>query len=114
MTIHQPTLNAIVERIVTRHAPERIVLFGSHARGDAVRGSDVDLLIVMDSALRPLDRRVTVRRSISDVRRTFGLDLMVLTPRELEQRNAKQDPFIKTIQKEGKVLYERRPDADLR
>jgi hypothetical protein len=34
----------IALRIVERFAPERVVLFGSHARGDADAGSDVDLL----------------------------------------------------------------------
>ena len=40
-------IGAMVERIVSRFSPERIILFGSRARNDAGANSDVDLLIVM-------------------------------------------------------------------
>ena len=46
--IEQATLNDIVKRIVDVADPERIILFGSAARGDFGRNSDVDLLIIKD------------------------------------------------------------------
>lgn len=43
----QATIDEMVRRIVERFHPERIILFGSHARGTAGQHSDVDLLVVM-------------------------------------------------------------------
>ena len=57
--LSQETLDDIVRRIVEVAEPERIILFGSVARGDANRHSDVDLLVVKDgSDLRRLAARI--------------------------------------------------------
>ena len=95
--------NAVVKSIVT-HFPEveRIILFGSRARGDARPDSDWDFLIVMPSSMRPAERGIAVRR----VARVPGtpMDFVVRTPQEI----AKGFPMMADdIVREGRVLYER-------
>src|SRR5262245_3553910 len=60
------TLEAIVDRLVTGYAPDRIVLFGSRATGAGRRDSDIDLLIVKETDRRPVDRRIEVERLLAD------------------------------------------------
>jgi predicted nucleotidyltransferase len=96
--------NAVVERIVA-HFPEveRIILFGSRARGDARPDSDWDFLVVIPSTTRRAARGVAVRR----VARVKGvpMDFLVRNPDEV----AAGFPLMADdIVREGKVLYERR------
>jgi HEPN domain-containing protein/predicted nucleotidyltransferase len=99
------TVEAIVERLVTGYAPDRIILFGSRATGQARPDSDVDLLIVKDTDRRPIDRRIEVERLLAD--RAIALDLVVYTPGELRQLYAAGSPFIEGVMEHGRVLYMR-------
>ncbi len=95
--------NTVVRNIVT-HFPEveRIILFGSRARGDARPDSDWDFLVVMPSHQRPTQRGVAIRR----VARIHGvsMDFLVSTPEEV----AEGFPMMADdIVREGKVIYER-------
>ena len=97
------TLNDIVRRIVEVAEPERIILFGSVARGDANRHSDVDLLVVKDgSDLRRLAARI--------YRRLYGVgaavDIVMVTPRDVERYRDSHALVIKPALREGTVMYE--------
>ncbi len=100
-------LRAITKRIVENIHPEKIILFGSYAYGEPTLDSDIDLLVIMRSDKRPVERS----DEISDLfaRRSFGLDVLARTPREIRERIRLGDDFIKHIIEEGKVLYERKP-----
>jgi len=98
-------LVTIVETIVREYDPEKIILFGSRARGDAVPGSDVDLLVVKDNPDDTSGRATAVTRLFWP--RGFGLDVIVYTPEELSHRLALRDPCLRQIISQGKVLYER-------
>ena len=96
----------IIEKIARDVAPQRIILFGSHARGEAADTSDLDLFIVQDS---PASNR-EVRRRIESLLwgRRFGVDLIVRRPEEVARNVADGNPFYtRHILGEGKVLYER-------
>lgn len=96
----------IVEKIVRSVAPERIVLFGSFARGETTDDSDLDLFIIQDSHQ---SNRV-VRRQVEAILggRRFGLDLIVRRPEEVARNLADNNPFYtQQLFREGKVLYER-------
>jgi len=96
----------IIEKIARDVAPQRIILFGSHARGEAADTSDLDLFIVQDS---PVSNR-EVRRRIESLLwgRRFGVDLIVRRPEEVARNVADGNPFYtRHILGEGKVLYER-------
>jgi len=103
------TLEAVIQRLIAVYAPERIILFGSHATGRAREGSDIDLLIVKDTDQRPIDRRIEVERLLSD--RQVPLDLLVYTPRELLDLYAAGSPFIEEVLESGRVLYMRKTTA---
>ncbi len=102
----QQELNQIVTRIVDGYQPEKIILFGSAARGDMHKNSDVDLFIVKnDSDIRPF-RAVKVYETLNDLDRQYPLDIIVYTPSELEYRRSLGDYFVKRVLSEGRVLYE--------
>ena len=101
-TIDDKLIRYVTDTIVEHFHPRRIVLFGSHARGDAHPDSDLDLLIEMETEL-PFYERM---RRVSEVfgLRPFAMDVLVYTPEELD---AYSDwSFFRTVRREGKVLYE--------
>ena len=100
-------IQKILDRLVEGYDPIKVILFGSRARGDGDEGSDIDLFIVKETSDRRFDRIVEVGRLLSDRHRYVGLDVIVLTPAELEERLALGDPFYRQILSEGKVLHAR-------
>ncbi|MBI5527809.1 MAG: HEPN domain-containing protein [Deltaproteobacteria bacterium] len=100
------SLDEIRDRIVRSYDPERIILFGSWARGEADETSDVDLLVIKDTAARPLDRRCTVEKILLD--RDVPLDLLVYTPAEVRYLYSIGSPFIEDVMETGRVLYMRK------
>ena len=103
--VRREDIEAYVTAVADAFAPERVVLFGSHARGTPHADSDVDLLVVMDH-----DKKKDVEQAVDiDVRlrRRFPLDLIVRRPSEIRRRLAMGDNFLRTILGEGQVLYER-------
>jgi predicted nucleotidyltransferase len=104
--IHED-LEALADRLrplFQKHGILRAIVFGSLSRGDATRRSDLDLLIVQDTDQRFLDRYEYLLPEI--VRGVPGrdVDLLIYTPNEL--RAAAERPFIATVLREGKVIYE--------
>lgn len=102
-SLDQAVLDEIVRRIVDVAQPERIILFGSAARGEMGRDSDVDLLVVKDGAHR---RRLTGR--IYD--RLYGVgvavDVVVVTPADIERYRDSFALVIYPALREGTVVYE--------
>ncbi|MBC7227144.1 MAG: nucleotidyltransferase domain-containing protein [Thermoflexales bacterium] len=101
-------IGQIVRRIVEGYHPQKIVLFGSLAWGEPDEDSDIDLLIIKETEESPLERRVRVRRLVSDIRRWIPFSPLVLTPEELAHRLSIGDPFYQEIIRRGLVLYERK------
>jgi predicted nucleotidyltransferase len=95
----------MVLRIVRMFHPDRVILFGSHARGQAGPDSDVDLLVVMPVEGSRRDKRIAIGASLAD----FGvpLDIVLSTPQELEGRWRIPGTIERPAMLEGKVLYER-------
>lgn len=98
-------IQEIVRKLVAGYAPQKVILFGSYARGTPRPDSDIDLLIVKETSERFIDRWVTVRRLLSDPQRLIPLETIVLTPQELAHRLEVGDQFIAEILEEGEVLY---------
>jgi len=95
----------ILERLLAGYTPQKVILFGSYAYGNPRPGSDIDLLIIKETSERFIDRWVTVRRLLSDPRRTVPLETIVLTPQEVSKRLAIGDQFLAEILEKGEVLY---------
>lgn len=96
-------LDIAVPRLCQHLDPERIVLFGSWARGSATRRSDIDLFLVWDCNLAPLARIGQVLTLLVDA--PAPLDVIVYTPGELAR--CADRPFIRQLLAEGKTLYKR-------
>ncbi len=101
----QKYLAAIVERIVTHFDPEKVILFGSRARGDAQHDSDFDLLVVMSFAGSAREVRVAIRRLLADL--PFAKDVFVTTPEDFAWRQHVIGTLEYPAAQEGKVLYAR-------
>ena len=96
-------IRKITAQLVERCAPERIILFGSAARGDSGADSDADFLIITrDCPLLGADRIRTLNRIID---RHIAADFLVYRPEEFATRLAMGDPFLATVLREGKVLH---------
>ncbi len=101
-------LAEVVRRMLAVGSPRKIVLFGSHARGDARAGSDLDLLVVEDICEEPSHKRATAyRMALSGLHP--DKDILVYTSGEIEEWAAVPQAFITTALREGRVLYEK-PD----
>jgi uncharacterized protein len=98
-------INAVVRKIVDEFDPERVILFGSYAYGKPNIDSDVDMLIVAESAEPPAARATRAYLAVHG--KTFPMDIIVRTPHEIAQRLGMGDFFIKEIVEHGKVLYAR-------
>ncbi|MBI4168347.1 MAG: nucleotidyltransferase domain-containing protein [Acidobacteria bacterium] len=95
----------MVRRIVERFQPDRIILFGSHARGSAGTDSDVDLLVIMRVRGSKRAARLKIRSALSGI--GIAKDIVVATPEEVEQYRDLVGTIIRPALREGKVLYER-------
>jgi len=100
--IPQRAIRAVTERVVDEFSPRRVVLFGSYARGSPRPESDVDLLVIMETA-DEAEQSLAVRQAVQC---NFGLDIIVRTPANLERRLELGDFFLREALAEGKVLYE--------
>ena len=97
-------IRKMVERIVREFRPERIILFGSHACGEAGPDSDVDLLIVMRTEGSKKKARLDIRRSLRGIR--VPKDIVVTTPEEFEWRKEIAGTIERPAALNGEVLYE--------
>ena len=105
-TKSQELISQMVRRIVRRFHPERIILFGSHARGDPGRDSDVDLLIVMPVKGSRREKAVEIGVALHDIR--APKDIIVTTPEDFEWRKEIAGTIERPAAQEGKGLYARR------
>ena len=101
--LDQSILDDIIRRVVEVAQPERIILFGSAARGDMNRHSDVDLLVVKDGAHR---RHLTGRIYENLYGAAVPVDVVVVTPTDVERYRDSHALVIKPALREGKVVYE--------
>jgi HEPN domain-containing protein/predicted nucleotidyltransferase len=100
------TVDDVIHRVVGAYKPDRIILYGSHARGMAGEDSDIDILIVKETDERPAKRRMEVEKFLAD--RELPIDITVYTPQEIRYLFSIGSPFISEIIKEGKVVYMRK------
>src|SRR5215469_9064620 len=99
----QPQIEKMVRRIVRQFHPERIILFGSQARGDARPNSDVDLLIVMPVEGPKLMKQVEIRVALN--RNHLAVDIIATTPEDFAWRKEIPGAIEYPAVQEGKVLY---------
>jgi predicted nucleotidyltransferase len=102
---HQETIAEMVRRIVEEFDPQKVILFGSYARGMAGPDSDVDLLVVMPVKGSRRQQRVAIRTALSGM--GLAKDVFVVTPEEVKRYGDLVGSIIRPALREGKVLYAR-------
>lgn len=92
---------AISERLKEKYNAEDVILFGSHAKGDATIDSDIDIFVIAPTQERFFDRMATVRRLTRDLCYKIPLEPIVLTREEMDKRLQMGDQFVKQIIEDG-------------
>jgi predicted nucleotidyltransferase len=102
----EAAIQEAVRRLASQFEAERIVMFGSQARGTADERSDVDLLVVCRFRGRRRDVMVAMDRALSGL--PFARDIVVVTPEEFTSGRDLPGSVIRPAVAEGRLLYERR------
>ena len=106
MKKNEKNLDKIIS-IIRKINPEKIYLFGSYYTESSDEQSDIDLIIIAPSNERPLERRLKLRRMLSEYDRSIGLDLLVYTPDEFEMLAKEPSSFIFSAIRHGTKIYDR-------
>jgi len=96
----------IVRRIVQTAQPEKVILFGSRARGDARPNSDFDVLVIKKSSEPSYRRDAPLYVALADL--PVEVEVLVYTPEEVAEWAQVPQAFVTTATREGKTVYERK------
>lgn len=97
-------LQEAVDRLVDRFHPLRIVMFGSHARGEARSDSDLDLLVVVPSLGDKRETAVAMLKSLRGI--PAPIEVIPTDPDEIRRRGDMPGDVLRAALREGKVVYE--------
>jgi predicted nucleotidyltransferase len=103
--VDQQQIEWVAERLGTAAHAERIILFGSYARGTATENSDVDFLIIAESDVPRFKRSRALYLMFRPY--PFPMDLLVYTPQEIEISSRTPVSFISEVLREGRIVYVR-------
>jgi predicted nucleotidyltransferase len=98
-------IERMVKRIVEAFEPQKIILFGSYANGTYGPDSDVDLLVIMNVEGSKKEIAIQIDRALID--RRIPLDIVVVTPEDVERYRGLVGNVIRPALEEGRILYER-------
>ena len=101
----------MVDRKFRQFHSERIILFGSHSRGNAGPDSDVDLLVVMPVKGSRREKAIEIRIALHDIQ--MPKDIMVTTPEDFEWRKEVPGAIERPAAREGIALYVRQLEPRL-
>ena len=109
-------INAVLDNLVVSlqsSNPDKIILFGSYARGNPDENSDIDLMVIIDdnnvskSYQERLDKKLYVRNLVLEINRKVPLDILVYSKEELNMIKRHGNQLIDDIEKTGKIIYEK-------
>jgi predicted nucleotidyltransferase len=100
-------IDDLARRIAEEFRPERIILFGSYAHGNPTEDSDVDLLVVMKMRGDVVEKGAEIYVAVDKAGAApFSIDILVRTPKQIRERVAMNDFFMREITEHGRVIYE--------
>lgn len=97
-------IEGTIAAIARGYRPEKIIVFGSFARGDFHQGSDLDLIIIKDTSQRFVDR---IEEVLGLCPEGIVVEPFVYTEGEMARMLADGNRFLETALEEGKVVYEK-------
>jgi len=100
----QKAVDKIVNQLIKKYKPEKIILFGSAASGKMRRFSDLDFLLVKKDVPKYGYQRMREVRNLVD-RVGYPVDFLVYKPEEFYRLLEWGEPLINSAMKKGKVLY---------
>jgi predicted nucleotidyltransferase len=104
--VDENLLDQIKDIIVSSINPQKIILFGSHAYGNPHKGSDIDILVVVDQLYGSRrEMRIKIRRLLRKY--LIAKDIIIATVEDLEEWKNVPQAFLTQIAEKGRVLYER-------
>lgn len=104
--VNKDEIKRVAKNMAIAADAERVILFGSYARGEATEQSDVDLMIIAKSDLPRFKRSRELYKLLRP--HPFAMDIVVYTPQEIERGKKSNVSFVSTVLKEGETLYVRR------
>jgi predicted nucleotidyltransferase len=102
-----PVIKQIVAFIISKISPERIVLFGSYARGENRADSDVDILIIMKNLKNEREITGLLYKELLKVDISIPIDLITVDYDNYIKLKDKIGYIYKTIEREGQILYDK-------
>lgn len=105
MKTHITFQDAIVDALANQYGAEKIIMFGSHARGTTQKDSDLDLIVIKKTRVPFLKRMREVGKLLAQSGGGQAVDVLVYTPEEFEKLSKRWNPFFHRILKEGKTVY---------
>jgi predicted nucleotidyltransferase len=103
--LSKKSLQNAISAIIDCVHPLKVILFGSYARQEADEGSDIDLLIIEEKTDNKGMEMVKIRNAIGDI--GVGVDILVYTAKDVQDRGHLRGSVLYWALKEGKVLYEK-------
>ena len=105
MDQNTPVLDQIVTLITSKISPERIVLFGSYARGDNKEDSDIDILIIVKNLVNERNITSLLYRALLNENISIPIDFLAIDSEKYNMVKNKTGYIYKTIEQEGKIIY---------
>lgn len=97
-------IKIITKKLKTYYQPEKIILFGSLAKGRKFKDlDDIDILVITQTRKKPMARIKEAAKLLEDLEE--DIDIFVYTPKEYEVMKTSGHPFIQSIEKNHKILY---------
>jgi predicted nucleotidyltransferase len=98
-------IDAVVRRIVARVQPEKVILFGSYAKGTPTINSDLDVFVIKQTDVPMANRADDLKPMLANA--LLPVDVHIYTPEEVEEYGKEQFSFVSSVLKSGRTVFER-------
>lgn len=102
--LSEEEVQSLVDKIVKHIEPEKVIVFGSYAKGTATAKSDLDFFVIKETHLPMGERDKDIRFVLTEL--LVSIDVHVYTPEEVDEFGQEEYSFVHSVIKTGKVLYE--------
>jgi predicted nucleotidyltransferase len=98
-------IEKLIDRIAKRIQPEKIIIFGSYAKGAATIKSDLDILVIKETEIPMANRADDLKPVLFNL--LIPVDVHVYTPEEVNEYGKEPFSFLNSILKSGKTVFEK-------